>query len=87
VGGKQCDDCKKTEFASNRAEGTIVCTSCGLVQESRVIDETSEWRNFSNENSDGAGSAKNRCGGKLNPYYSDFGLSTMVAGNNASKEL
>jgi hypothetical protein len=52
-----------------------------------VIDETSEWRNFSNENGDGAGSSKNRVGGKANPYFSDFGLSTMITGMNAPKEL
>ena len=67
----------------NRAEGTIVCTNCGLVNKSGVIDETSEWRNFSNENGDGAGNTRNRVGGKLNPYMSDFGLSTMVKGNGA----
>ena len=28
----ECSDCGKyTEFAVNRKEGTIVCTSCGLV--------------------------------------------------------
>ena len=64
----------------NRAEGTIVCMNCGLVKESKVIDETSEWRNFSNENGDGAGNTRNRVGGKLNHYLSDFGLSTMVKG-------
>lgn len=26
-----CEECKKQEFVSNRAEGTIVCTNCGLV--------------------------------------------------------
>jgi len=55
-----------------------------------VIDDTSEWRNFSNENSDGSGNSRNRVGGKLNPYFSDFGLSTMIAGSKNSlvgKEL
>ena len=80
----RCEDCHKSDFTMNRAEGTIVCTNCGLVKESRVIDETSEWRNFSNENGDGAGNTRNRVGGKLNPYMSDFGLSTMVKGSGAT---
>ena len=80
----RCEDCRKSDFTMNRAEGTIVCTNCGLVKESRVIDETSEWRNFSNENGDGAGNTRNRVGGKLNPYMSDFGLSTMVKGSGAT---
>lgn len=28
---EQCEECKKSEFVANRAEGTIVCTNCGLV--------------------------------------------------------
>lgn len=61
-----------------------MCTNCGLVNESRIIDETSEWRNFSNENGDGT-NARDRVGGRLNPYVSDFGLSTMVKGGGASE--
>jgi transcription initiation factor TFIIIB Brf1 subunit/transcription initiation factor TFIIB len=79
---EKCSDCGKfSEFVVNRKEGTIVCTSCGLVQKSRIIDETSEWRNFS---SDDGKSNPNRVGGKLNPFLSDFGLSTVVKGQ---KEL
>jgi transcription initiation factor TFIIIB Brf1 subunit/transcription initiation factor TFIIB len=64
----------------NRKEGTIVCTACGLVQKSRIIDESSEWRNFGDEGD----STANRVGGKLNPLLTDFGLSTVV---NGPKEL
>lgn len=69
----------------NRAEGTLVCIGCGLVKRSRIIDETSEWRNFSNENSEGGANTRDRVGGKLNPYMSDFGLSTMVKGSGAKE--
>mmetsp|Transcript_11404 Transcript_11404/g.15348 ORF Transcript_11404/g.15348 Transcript_11404/m.15348 type:complete len:80 (+) Transcript_11404:360-599(+) len=69
----------------NRAEGTLVCTNCGLVNQSRIIDETSEWRNFSSDTGDGT-NARDRVGGRLNPYVSDFGLTTMVKGGNC-KEL
>lgn len=68
----------------NRAEGTLVCTNCGLVSQSRIIDETSEWRNFSNDNGDGP-NVQNRVGGRLNPYVSDFGLTTMVRGAGAKE--
>ena len=80
----RCEDCNKTNFVINRAEGTLVCTSCGLVSQSRLIDETSEWRNFSNDNGDGT-NTRDRVGGKLNPYVSDFGLTTMVKGNGAKE--
>lgn len=61
-----------------------MCQNCGIVQQARVIDESSEWRNFSNDNGGGGQSNANRVGGKLNPYLQDFGLSTMVRGH---KEL
>jgi transcription initiation factor TFIIIB Brf1 subunit/transcription initiation factor TFIIB len=69
---------------TNRKEGTLVCTSCGIVAKSGLIDETSEWRNFGNDNGGEAHSSANRVGGRLNPYLSDFGLSTVV---NGHKEL
>ena len=78
----RCEDCKKEDFVMNRAEGTVVCTNCGLVSQSRIIDEASEWRNFSNDNGE-ATNSRDRVGGKLNPYVSDFGLNTMVRGSGA----
>ena len=47
-----------------------------------MIDEASEWRNFSNDNGE-ATNSRDRVGGRLNPYVSDFGLSTMVTGSGA----
>lgn len=29
--GQSCEDCHKKDFVMNRAEGTLVCTNCGLV--------------------------------------------------------
>lgn len=81
----RCEDCGKTDLVMNRAEGTLVCVNCGLVCQARMIDETSEWRNFSSETGDGT-NARDRVGGRLNPYVSDFGLSTMVKGAN-SREI
>lgn len=83
--GQTCEDCHKRDFVINRAEGTLVCTNCGLVSQSRLIDEASEWRNFSNDNGGEANNAKDRVGGRLNPYVSDFGLSTMVTGSGAKE--
>ena len=79
-----CDECHKSELVINHVEGTIVCTGCGLVQQNRIIDETSEWRNFSSETA-GSGTNQNRVGGKLNPYLSNYGIDTQVKGQNASE--
>ena len=79
--GERCEECRKQGcFVHNRKEGSIVCTNCGLVQKSRVIDETSEWRNFGDEGK----STADRVGGRLNPFLTDFGLSTVA---NGTREL
>ena len=80
----RCEECKKAELVINHVEGTIVCQNCGLVQQSRIIDDSSEWRTFSSETSSG-GANPSRVGGKLNPYLSNYGLDTQVKGKNASE--
>lgn len=77
-----CEECKKPELVTNHVEGVISCQSCGLVQQSRIIDDEQEWRSFSNENGSG-GQNQNRVGGKLNPYISNYGIDTIVSGANS----
>jgi len=71
----QCEECKSKDLVTKQREGTIVCQSCGLVQQSRIIDETSEWRTFSTETSNSGGNPS-RVGGRLNPYLSNYGIDT-----------
>ena len=52
-----------TDFNS----GQVACTNCGAVLDDRIIDETSEWRNFSSENPGSSSSDPNRVGGPINP--------------------
>lgn len=61
--------------------GQIVCSSCATVIEDRIIDETSEWRNFSNENPN-TGTDQNRVGGPINPYLDEVSLTTKIATKN-----
>jgi len=82
----RCSDCNSSELRLKHVEGTIVCTVCGIVQQSRVIDEYSEWRNFSSETSGGGSNNPSRVGGKLNHHYSNYGMDTQINGPNA-KEL
>ena len=35
----RCEECKKPNIRVNHIEGTVVCTDCGLVQQSRIIDD------------------------------------------------
>ena len=81
-----CDECKKSELVIKHVEGTIVCQNCGLVQQSRIIDDSSEWRTFNSENSPGSShSNPSRVGGKLNPYLHNSGIDTVVKGKGAAE--
>lgn len=79
----KCEECKRTDLVTNHVEGTVVCRGCGLVQLSRIIDDSSEWRTFSSETANG-GNNPSRVGGRLNPYLSNYGLDTQVTGKGAA---
>nr|GEW01308.1 transcription initiation factor IIB-2 [Tanacetum cinerariifolium] len=59
--------------------GDTICSECGLVLESHSIDETSEWRTFSNESGD---NDLVRVGGPTNLLLNDGGLSTVISKPN-----
>ncbi|CAH9102747.1 unnamed protein product [Cuscuta europaea] len=72
-----CTDCKRnTEVVFDHSAGDTVCSECGLVLESRAIDETSEWRTFADDSGD---HDPNRVGGPVNPLLGDVGLSTVIS--------
>ncbi|GAA0149156.1 general transcription factor [Lithospermum erythrorhizon] len=72
-----CTDCKRnTEVVFDHSAGDTVCSECGLVLESRSIDETSEWRTFADESGD---HDPNRVGGPVNPLLSDAQLTTVIS--------
>jgi transcription initiation factor TFIIB len=81
-----CPDCKRlTEIVFDHSAGDTICSECGLILEAHSVDETSEWRTFSNESSD---HDPNRVGGPLNPLLADGGLSTTISKTNGgSNEL
>ncbi|KAH8487059.1 hypothetical protein H0E87_025875 [Populus deltoides] len=75
-----CPDCKRlTEIVFDHSAGDTICSECGLILEAHSVDETSEWRTFSNESSD---HDPNRVGGPLNPLLADGGLSTTISKTN-----
>ena len=50
-----CKNCNvPTAIIEDHQQGDLVCTECGLVLEQGVIDETSEWRTFSDSDKGGA---------------------------------
>ena len=75
-----CDKCKvPTAIIEDHQQGDLVCTNCGLVLEARVIDETSEWRTFSD--SDKGGMDPSRTAGPTNRMLSGGGLGTSIGKN------
>jgi transcription initiation factor TFIIB len=85
---ERCFLCKsensiKTDFTY----GQVACTNCGAVLDDRIIDETSEWRNFSSENPGSSSSDPNRVGGPINPYMDEINLSTTIHTNKRNGVL
>ncbi|CAL5435013.1 unnamed protein product [Camellia sinensis] len=73
-----CTDCKRaTEVVFDQSAGDTVCSECGLVLESRSVDETSEWRTFpSHESSSDRDPA--RVGDPITPLLAGTGLCTFI---------
>jgi hypothetical protein len=83
---QKCEECGANRLITNSVQGNIVCQACGLVQSSRIIDESAEWRSFgASEGGDSGKADMNRVGGKTNPYLSNAGLETNVIGTNATQ--
>jgi transcription initiation factor TFIIB len=76
----RCTYCKSDDsIITDYTYGQIACTKCGTVLDDRIIDETSEWRNFSSENPGNASADPNRVGGPINPYQDVMNLSTTIS--------
>lgn len=65
----------------DHAAGDMVCAECGLVLEQHSVDESSEWRTFS----DSSSSDPVRVGGPSNPLLTDGGLSTIISKPNGAQ--
>jgi transcription initiation factor TFIIB len=84
----KCIICKaENTVITDFSFGQVVCTNCGAVLDERIIDETSEWRNFSSENPGSGSSDPNRVGGPINPYLDEINLSTTIATNKRNGVL
>jgi transcription initiation factor TFIIB len=74
-----CPDCKinPPNLTEEFSSGDVVCTDCGLVVGTRIIDTRSEWRTFAND--DPAGDDPSRVGGPPDIFQDSEQLSTSVA--------
>lgn len=85
---KQCPECFALDsFLVDSREGNVVCQSCGRVQQSRIIDEYSESRNFAKEaTTKGEGDLK-RIGSANISLLSDSGLATYISDGGLGSQL
>lgn len=82
MSGLECIECKAVGyFEIDYREGNITCKCCGRVQQSGIIDETSEYRNFAKESSSRGGDDPRRVGEANNDLLNDRGLYTIISGN------
>ncbi|CEJ85735.1 Putative Transcription factor [[Torrubiella] hemipterigena] len=74
-----CPDCREIppNLVEEFSSGDVVCTSCGRVVGSRIIDTRSEWRTFAND--DQNGDDPSRVGGPRDEFVDDEQLATTVA--------
>ncbi len=73
-----CPECGKNNLISDNSRGEIVCNSCGLVLNQRIIDSGPERRAFSSEEAN----KKVRVGAPTTLTLHDKGLSTMIGWRN-----
>ncbi|KAF2771532.1 cyclin-like protein [Teratosphaeria nubilosa] len=85
-----CKDCREDppELYEDHSSGDMICASCGLVLMARMVDMSSEWRTFSND--DQGNDDPSRVGDGPNALLNGAQLNTNIAfgdGGGRSKEL
>lgn len=85
-----CKDCREDppDLVEDRASGDMICGNCGLVLQERSVDQSSEWRTFSND--DQGNDDPSRVGDGPNALLNGNQLNTSIAfgdGSMRSKEL
>lgn len=84
-----CKECKEDppDLVEDHASGDMICGSCGLVLQERSIDQSSEWRTFSND--DQGNDDPSRVGDGPNALLNGAQLNTGIAFGEGlkSKEL
>ncbi len=70
---KKCPECNSTNLVADHDRGELVCKSCGLVIEERMVDFGQEWREFENDQE-----KRRRTGAPMTYTRYDRGLGTDI---------
>ena len=74
----RCPQCGKRSLVEDAHTGELSCNNCGFVVTERAVDQSPEWRSFSDEK----GENRARTGAPTSITYRDMGLSTMIGRSN-----
>ncbi|MHA1883258.1 MAG: transcription initiation factor IIB [Candidatus Thorarchaeota archaeon] len=69
-----CSICGGIEFYEDSSRGENICTSCGCVMETKIVDTGPEWRAFTAEERN----ARARTGSPMTLTMADKGLATTI---------
>jgi transcription initiation factor TFIIB len=74
-----CPDCNEDppNLIDERSSGDLVCMDCGRVLQGNLIDTSSEWRTFTND--DQGNDDPSRVGDAANPFLNGSQLTTEIA--------
>uniref|UniRef100_A0A915KQP4 Transcription initiation factor IIB n=1 Tax=Romanomermis culicivorax TaxID=13658 RepID=A0A915KQP4_ROMCU len=79
----QCPSHPTANLIEDHRAGDLICPECGLVVGDRLVDVSSEWRMFSNENNS---KDPSRVGAAENSLLSGSDLSTSIQGIPGASE-
>lgn len=74
----RCSSCQQN-LVMDTTNGSMICTSCGIVYEDNMMDQTPEWNSGNGENNDSKDPS--RCGCPINPMFKNSSMSTMIVSN------
>ena len=77
-----CSSCGKNTLCVDKRSGTIVCSTCGVVNLADMIDDTAEW-NYGPDDTNGTDPS--RCGCPINPLLEKSSMSTMIGKGGGNK--
>jgi len=77
VSQRRCPSCGKTKILTDENSGEMFCGSCGFVITEKIASTGAEWRSFSQDETNRAGTGT---GTSLNMH--DMGLSTVIGSVN-----
>lgn len=74
----RCPECGSTNVFRDERRGELICGTCGLIIDDKIIDKGPEWRAFSSEENNN----RARTGSPLSLTIHDKGLSTTIDWKN-----